>query len=307
MSIHITVTLTETAADLITGYGAGAKLYLDSAATEDGVYSNVTSTALVSGTESYEFWDSSGTSSTWYKSRAGDAAGTAYGAYSDPFQATSVQAYASLMDLGLSMELPDDSRDPYLLDLLRTASEQIDSACGRRFYRNPQVSGTDTFYVDVIRDDRDSLVRASNGYTTTGEALDIISITTLSVRTSESGTYTDIAAGDAGYYLDTGEVVGNWPYSDVTLSASSSTSTWPLGKRAVKIVGVLGFSVVPEAVRNACLDMAREAYRQGPGGGPAQVGTNTFGAPVFLTGYPNSFRKLIAPGSPYVRRTYGML
>jgi hypothetical protein len=53
--VHVTVTLTETAADLIVGYSAGAKLYLDSAATEAGAYSNVTSTALVSGTEVYEF------------------------------------------------------------------------------------------------------------------------------------------------------------------------------------------------------------------------------------------------------------
>ena len=76
------------------------------------------------------------------------------------------------------------------------------------------------------------------------------------------------------------------------------------GTCAVRLTGVLGFPSVPEAVRNACVDMAREAYRQGPGGGPAQVGTSVLGAPVFLTGFPNSFRKLTAPGSPYLKRRW---
>ncbi|HUW16205.1 MAG TPA: hypothetical protein VMW94_03930 [Actinomycetes bacterium] len=303
MSIHLTVTLSETAADLLTGYGAGAKLYLDSSATETGVYANVTSSVIVSGTEVYEFWDSAGTSSTWYKSRVGASDGSSYGAYSDAFQATSVDAYASLMDLRESMDLPDTSRDAYLLDLLRVASEHIDSACGRQFYRDPQVSGDGTFYVDIERADRDHLVGASYGYTTTGEALDIVSITTLSMRPSESEAYVEIAAGDAGYYLDHGDAPW-FPYGNVSLSPAGTYTTFSTGRRAVKIVGVLGFASVPQAVRNACLDMAREAYRQGPGGGPAQVGTNQFGAPVFLTGFPVSFRQLIGVGSPYLRRSY---
>jgi len=303
MSIHISVSLSETSDDLLVGYGAGAKLYLDSAATEEGAYSNVDSETIVSGTEHYEFWDSAGTSATWYKSRAGKSDGSAYGAYSDAFQATSLEAYASLMDLRESMDLPDTARDPYLLDLLRVASEQIDAECGRQFYRNPQVSGDGTFYVDVYRTGRERLTGASAGYTTTGEPLDIISITTLSIRDSESGTYTDVVSGDAGYYLDADFMPG-FPYSNVTLSPAGTYTTFPTGKRAVRIVGVLGFASVPQAVRNACLDMAREAYRQGPGGGPSQIGSNQFGAPVYLTGFPQSFRKLVGVGSPYLRRSY---
>ena len=304
MSIHITVALSETAADLLVGYSAGAKLYLDSASSEGGAYSNVNSEALVAGTEHIEFWDSSGTSATWYKSRAGNSGGSSYGAYSDPFQATSLEAYASLMDLRESMELPDESRDPYLLDLLRVATEQIDMACGRKFLRDPQVSGDTVWYVDIVKSGRNRLVGASNGFTTTGVPLDIISITTLGIRDDEfDSSYTTIAASDTGYYLDAGEP--GFPFANVSLSpAGTDYTSFPVGYRGVELVGTLGFSAIPEAVRNACLDMAREAYRQGPGGGPAQVGTNTFGAPVYLTGFPNSFRKLIAVGSPYLRHTY---
>ena len=306
MAIHISVSLTETAADLITGYGAGALLYLDSAASSGGVYSNVTSTALVAGTTTYEFWDASGTSTTWYKSRAGDSGGTAYGAYSPEFQATSLEAYASLMDLRESMDLPGTDRDNYLMDLLRSASETIDAACGRQFYRSPQVSGDTTWYVDIERADASSLVRASHGgITTTGVPLDIISITTLGIRDNEAdASYTTIAAGDTGYYLGAGDGIG-WPSADVLLSPQGADYTsYPVGKRGVELTGALGFSTVPLAVKTACLDMAREAYRQGPGGGPAQIGTNQLGSPVYLTGYPQSYRKLIAQGSPYLRRSY---
>jgi hypothetical protein len=313
MPVHVTVNLTEDPADLITGYSAGAKLYLDSASTEGGSYSNVTSTALVAGTTVYEFWDAAGTSATWYKSRAGNTGATLYSSYSPAFQATSLAAYASLMDLRETGDWADTSRDNLLLDLLVDASGHIDALCGRQFYRVPQVSGTSTFYVDVIRPGMTSLVLASGGYTTSGVPLDVLSVTTLGIRDSESdASYTTVTAGDAGYYLQPGDGPGAagtvWPYGDVVLSPSgSSFATYPVGRRAVEIVGALGFPAVPPMVRRATVDTAREWYRQGPGGGPSQVGVNQFGVPVYLAGMPSSLKALVAAGSPYVRRTYASI
>jgi hypothetical protein len=212
------------------------------------------------------------------------------------------------MDLRETMDLPDTSRDNLLLDYLQDATAMIDQACGRTFFRIPQVSGTVTFHVDIVDPYATSLLRASgSGYTVEGYPLDIVSLTTLGYREGESdSTYTNLTAGDTGYYLDSShpsEAGDVWPYQDVRLSPNGSITRWYGGKRAIEGVGVLGFPRVPRAVRRACLDLAREMYRQGPGGGPSQVGINQFGVPVFLQGMPWSFKTLVAPGSPY-RRQY---
>ena len=72
----------------------------------------------------------------------------------------------------------------------------------------------------------------------------------------------------------------------------------------VELVGTLGFASTPLAVKTACLDMAREMHRQGPGGAATQLGVSALGVPIFMTGAPPSFKALVSQGSPYVRRTY---
>lgn len=312
--MRIVVNLTEDSADVIAIYGSGAKVYLDSASTENGSYSNVTSTVVVSGTEQYELTDSAGTSATWYKSRVGDSGGTSYSSYSAAFQATSWGAYATADDLLATMDVPSGSgssgRRAVLSDLLLDAKAQTDTDCARTFLRVPQVSGDVTVYCDIAHAGYSSLVSAiGHPYTVDGRALDIVSVTTLYYRDSETSSYVAIAAGDTGYYLEQGYGPGiagtDWPYEDISLSAASATITrWPTGKRAVKIVGALGFPAIPAAVKRANIDKAREAYRAGPGGGAVQSGVNQFGTPIFNTGAPASYRDLTRPGSPYLKRSW---
>ena len=314
MAVKLVVNTTDTAADLIAGYGTGAKVYLYSATSEAGVYSAIDSLALASGTEQYEFWDVSGTSTTWYKARYGNLGATIFSDYGDAFQASSLTAYATLDDLLETMDMPTGSgsstRLNLLADLLADASAMIDTACSRRFYRSPQVSGTETFYLDVAHGGRASLVAAvGHGTCTDGLVLDIVSVTSLYTRDSETSAYVEIVAGDLGYYLDSGYGQGAsgtvWPYQDISLApAASVRTTFPVGRRAVKVIGVRGFASVPLPIKRMCVDMAREAYRQGPGGGAQQAGVNQFGTPIFATGMPQSFRTLTAPGSPFVRRTF---
>lgn len=219
-------------------------------------------------------------------------------------------AYATLADVTETMSLPDTSRDALLMGYLEDVSADIDVACGRSFGKDPTTS-TGVWTLDVVRAGMRSLALATMGVGfTDGGALDIVSVTTLEVRDSESSSYVAIAAGDTGYYLQAGDGAvgeGAWPSEDVLLSPAGSRTTWPTGFRAVRITGVRGFSVVPPSVRRAVVDEVRERYRQGPGGGPAQAGVNQFGTPIFLTGDSPQMRRITRVGSPFVKRSWGSL
>lgn len=311
MAMRIVINLSEDSADVLSIYSAGAKVYLDSATTETGSYSNVTSTAVVSGTEQYELTDANGTSATWYKTRVGNSGGTAYSSYSAAFQATAWDAYATLDDLRRATPgVAGTTHDNVLSQVLLDAKAATDTDCARTFLRVPQVSGDVTVYCDVNHSGYSSLVSAIGiPYTVDGRALDIVSVTSLWYRDSETSSYVQIAAGDTGFYLEAGTGPGLagsvWPYEDITLSPASATITvWPTGKRAVKIIGALGFPSIPDAVKRANIDHAREAFRQAIGTGPVQEGVNRFGVPVYATGKPESYRDLTRPTSVHVKRSH---
>lgn len=217
-------------------------------------------------------------------------------------------AHATVDALKASMHLPNDAKDAYLVTLLEGASGDVDRMCHRSF----AVPSTDvTVYVDITRRSSSLASASVAGIATDGRALDIVSITSLAVRESETDSYTVITAGDTGYYLDVLDPAGiagtDWPWEDVTLSPAGTYTTWPMGRRAVRIIGRLGFPKVPTAVVEAVLGETRERYRQGPGGGATAQGVNQFGVPVFLTGDAPAMRRITRVGSPFVRRTYGSL
>lgn len=219
-------------------------------------------------------------------------------------------AYATLADVTETMSLPDTSRDALLTGLIADVSADIDMACGRSFGTDP-ASGASTWTLDVTRAGMRSLALATMGAGfTDGGALDLVSVTTIEARDSETGSYSTIAAGDTGYHLRAGDGAvgeGAWPYEDVILSPAGSRTTWPTGLRAVRITGVRGFAAVPASVRRAVIDEVRERYRQSVGGGPSQQGVNQFGTPILLTGDSPQTRRVTRVGSPFLKRSYGAL
>lgn len=312
--MRIVVNLTEDSDDVLAEFSAGAKLYLLSSTTEDGSYTDVTSAAIVSGTEQYELTDAAGTSSTWYKTQVGNDSGSLRGSLSEAFRATAWDAYATVDDLLRTVDVPQGSgsseRHNVLADLLRAGREQTDADCGRTFLRVPQVSGTVTVHFDIANGGCRSLVSAiGHPYTTDGRALDIVSVTSLWYRDNEEADYVSLGTQDTDWFLEAGHGPGiagtDWPYEDITLSArNTARSTWPTGKRAGRMVAVLGFPRIPLAVTRANVDRARDAYRVASGSGPATAGVNQFGVPVFQTGMSESYRRLIAPGSVYLKRSW---
>jgi len=212
-------------------------------------------------------------------------------------------AYGELDDLLPMLALgADTSRYELLLTMLADTSRDIDAACMRSF-AVPTVD--ETFYVD-IEEWEDCLSEASeDARTTDGRALDFVSITNLYVRADENSPYVELTAGDTTWWLEpgppgTGVAGTDWPWEDVELSRWSTTPVFPVGRKAVKIVGRLGFPAIPDSVKRACLAETAERFRQTIGGGPAQIGVTAFGSPIFLTGDSPAMRRILR--DPFSRR-----
>lgn len=295
---RIVVNLLQPAADLLTTFGAGAKVYLErDTSSAFAAPTVVTSTVIVSGTEQYEFVDTSGTSSSWYRVRVGNALGTTYSDYSTGVQATSLLAYATVDDVIETMSVVASDTKAYnlLADLLVDATDAISLMCGRSFFRSPSVSGTEERIYHVANDRAKTLSEAL------GMGVDIISLTTVEFADSVSGSYTTVASGATGYYLNPLYPVSGWPYEDIELSPhGASYLTFPR-HGLVRLTGAFGWSAIPPLVKRATIDLAREWYRQGPGGG-GPIGIGALGQPVFSSGRPPTWWELYR--SDYRRRDF---
>lgn len=297
---RIVVNTAINAADLITEFSAGAKVYLERDTTS--AFASPTAlanTALVSGTEQYEFVDTSGTSASWYRVRVGNSGATLFTDYSSGVQASQQLAYATIDDVVASGNFGSDtSRYAWIAERLMAAKELIDARCGRSFSRNPQVSGDGTFTFEVRNPYARSLSEAL------GYGVDIAAITTLEIADQDGGTYTTIPSGSTGYYSIPGTGPSPWPYADIELSRlASSYSVYTVGSATIRLTGVLGFASVPALVKAASIDMVREWYRQGPQGG-VPSGVTAFGTPIFNNGEPHTLRQLTAPYSVYVKQSF---
>lgn len=210
---------------------------------------------------------------------------------------------AQLGDLTPMLALgTDTTRHGMLSDILVSVTQDIHADCQRSFLQG----ATATFYADVRYGGKSSLLEAiGRPRFVDGRALDLVSVTTLEARDSETGSYTAIAAGDTGYYLDgwstgVGIYGTDWAFEDIVLSIQATYPTWPVGKRAVKVTGIPGFPAVPPAVEWACLAEASERFRQRISGGAQPEGVNQFGTPMFLTGASSEMRRI--RGEPYSLR-----
>lgn len=299
---RIVVNLVQPASDLLATFGAGAKVYLESAASSAFSAPTVlSSTIIVSGTEQLEFVDLTGTSTTWYRVRVGNTGGTSYSDYSDGVQATSLLTYATIDDVAKTMPglVQTDSKAMNLIaDLLEDASDLITQICHRSFFRSPAVTGTETRTFNVIREGRSSLAEAL------GYGIDIVagSISLFELTDATGGTFTTVTAGAAGYWPDPANPLAGWPTEDLLLSDQASQyRSYSVGSGTARITAAFGWAAIPRLVRRATVDLAREWYRQGPGGG-GPVGINQFGTPVFGPGTPSTVIRLAK--SDYTRRDY---
>lgn len=272
--------------DKITEFGLGAKLYWERDNTSaTGSFADATgSVVLDPDVTQYEIVDATGQVGHWYRTRIGTSLGAPFDEYGPVFQGGAVGAYATLDALREYVENPDNSKDNMLSDLLVQASASLDRKCRRDFFRHPQLTGTETRTFDGDGAAR-LFVRAG-----------IVSLTSVGLAQLTGGSYTTLAGSD--WFLQPDQPVDS--YDSVVLSDQSGwVEPVAYGRRTWQLTGVFGFAAIPEDVVKATLDLAREWYRQGPGGG-SPVGLNQFGTPLFLQGAPTTVRDVV---ENYARRT----
>jgi hypothetical protein len=245
-------------ADKITEFGAGTKLYWYRDNTSPtGLFTDATGSVVLDPTDTqYEIIDTTGVVGHYYRTRIGNTGGTLFDEYSPVFQAGAKTAYATIDALREYLDLPGEGSDNLLSDLLVRASALIDERCQRRFYRSPQVSGTEIRIYDSSSLWGGTLVE------------DIVSLTTLELATSTGGPFTALAGAD--WYLSPAIPESGWPYTKLRLSDAGAYRQFYSGYRVIRLTGAFGWPEVPKLVELATLDLAREFYWQGRGG--RQVG-----------------------------------
>lgn len=275
--------------DILVGYGAGALIRVERDATSTfGAPTEITTIPIVSGQTQYEYWDAAGADTAWYRSRYSAAGGSPYSGYSDAFQPGSPRLYASLDSLREYLVLPNNDRDNLLLDLLRQATDYLTGKMGRDCFRHPAISG------DELR----LYAGSGDGYLDVPEG--IIALTGIRVAGGTGGSFTDLVATDwrtdprtTDTYVGVGGGLYPMPSRAVELTDVAGISEWYTGEDTVELTGSFGFPAIPSMVEKATLDLAREWYRQGPGGG-GPVGVNQFGTPLFLAGMPKTVADAIS-------------
>jgi hypothetical protein len=93
-------------------YGAGAVIQVQSGALRAGPFTDETPTVpIVSGTTSYTFYDTDGTTATWYRTRYENAAGTTVSEWSTAFQ-----PHVSLVSLAAAQARAGESVTQEMID-----------------------------------------------------------------------------------------------------------------------------------------------------------------------------------------------
>ena len=102
MSIKVTVQVDGAADWLVASADARFRLDRDTTAAFAAA-TEVVTTVLVSGTERYEVWDASGTTTSWYRFRIEGATDNALSGWSTPFQVIEDQQIATLASVKLAL------------------------------------------------------------------------------------------------------------------------------------------------------------------------------------------------------------
>lgn len=288
MAVKLVVTL-DAPDDALAGYGAGARLHIQSGASETGTFASLTVIAIAAATYQYEYWDTAGDVTTWYRWRIENAGGTETGDWAAAIQgwdpATAARnsgSYATVDDFLLRVPtIPANSRTLAAIErALVESRERLDAELGYDYFRHPQ-SGTEqrTFHGPGT-----NLLHVHQG---------IISLTTVEVRLSTNGSWIALDADDWWLETQPGDLwpKAGEPYFHVRLSDLATYVIFPKGENRVRLTGAFGWPSVRRFIEGN-IAWARQqlaADLSFPGG---IVGSDELGRPVGPNRMPDAVWRL---------------
>ena len=270
--------------DVLRDYGAGALIRLERAATEDGVYAEFTTKAVVDETYSYEIFDAAGSTTSWYKTRYSNALNTTQSEYSDPFSPGAPEAYANLDDLFLTMRQPTgDTRfwaaaERHLVETARDLDRELG-------YGLRVGTETETWLADGYGDGR---LHVHSG---------IVSIDTIEIQQTPGSDWIELEVEGEGWILegalDDVSVPAGEPFFHVQLIPSGGYARFPSTRAGVRLTGVPGWPAARIDAREANVAWGRQRLAADPSlpGGP--VGPEEFGSPIAPDRWPRAVYDLI--------------
>jgi hypothetical protein len=234
-------------------YGTGALIQIQSATTHGGAYADLTGTgstptiAIVSATYAYSGYDPNGASTTWYRTRYKNAAGSLTSDWSDEFQANGV-GYCSLYDVKQRLgrtALTDTADDENFADLIVTASDYIKGYTGRDFLPDYNTILTFDGY-DAIHGGRCLLIPRG-----------VRSLSLVEAAAYTGASFVTIPSTDHFLRPAAHERTPGWPATELWLTdqPSSATSQFMAGYGTVRLTGTFGFAAVPPRIEEVCLNM----------------------------------------------------
>jgi hypothetical protein len=270
---------------LATGnYGAGALSRVQWCATETGVFADVGTVVLVTATRAYTIYHTTGTATTWYRTRYENSGGTQASDWSPVFQVGGEEAgyLCSLADVRqriVGLAASDTSPDEDLAEFIRAVSEQILAYTGREFVGTP-AAVTRTFDV-------------SGTTVTLWIPGGVRSVTTLGLASGDqpdtAGTYTTTTS----YYLRPlpHERSAGWPATRVETGSGVYFSP---GRSTVQIVGTFGWAEVPPTIGRIAADAVVAMYGALSSGSTGRITTDPgTGSLRFLRYIPKEDRELL--------------
>lgn len=170
------------------------------------------------------------------------------------------------------------THDPILDKIVTRVSRQIDTYCGRRFY----VPAADETYLL----DGDG-TRKLFGFELSAAP------TTVRVRDGMQGAWRAVPVTDI--LLQPADRRDGWPalWIEITEAPSGNEARFPKGSRTVEIVGKRGFSVTPDEIKQAAVELAVRAWRARSDGFSDAIGVDDLGTVQVSRAMPALARQML--------------
>ncbi len=258
-------------------YGAGAVIQVQSAALEAGPFTDDGTVPIVTAVTSYTYYDTDGTSPTWYRTRYENAAGTTISDWSlafQPDQPTALVAYAVPGSVKRRMSSSDSysADDEAVLETLcKGINGWIELIVGRAL--GPIASATYTF-------DR-------SNWSQSGSVLwlrnGVRSITSLKVSGGTGQTLQTVPASEYVILPRSQDRSPGWPGTRIYLHNGGGTNPFSevsAGLGTSEIVMAMGFPAIPDEITELAETAVVRAWHGRQAGQADIIGSDEDGAPI---------------------------